>query len=99
MTKLFTGCAILCAAVALSGCGSVGPGNQGAFTLLQQITTDPHCAHDDDITITTTALGPLISGHAGRHCLAQAQVITEPGLPVPAPVTSGILSGTVVVPK
>ena len=74
---LFAGCAVLLA-TSLTGCGSVGGSNQGAFTLLQQITTDPHCAHDDDITITTTALGPLISGHAGRHCLAQAQVIEAP---------------------
>lgn len=84
-TILFAGCAVL-SALALSGCaGGVGS-NGGALTLLQQITTDPHCAHDDDITITTTALGPLISGHAGRHCLAQAQVIETPAAPVtPAP--------------
>ncbi len=81
--KIITLAACALASIALSGCaGGVGS-NGGAFTLLQQITTDPHCAHDDDITITTTALGPLISGHAGRHCLAQAQVIETPA-PAPA---------------
>lgn len=86
MHKILFAGAACAAALALSGCGGNVAGSQGAFSLLQQITTDPHCAHDDDLTITTTALGPMISGHAGRHCLAQAQVITEVGVaPVPAP--------------
>ena len=90
-TLAFAGCALLLAS-SLSGCGGNVGGSQGAFSLLQQITTDPHCAHDDDLTITTTALGPMISGHAGRHCLAQAQVIE-------APAVAPIVTGPIVVPK
>lgn len=83
--------ALTIAAVVLSGCATNS--NQAAIDLLTKITTDPNCAHDDDLTMSAGGLtGPMISGHAGRHC---------PG-PVAAPIVAsvnGVTVGTVVAPN
>lgn len=82
--------ALAATSLALAGCATGS--NQAAIDLLTKITTDPNCAHDDDLTMSAGGLtGPMITGHAGRHC---------PG-PASAPIVAsvnGVTVGTVVTP-
>ena len=77
-------CIGIAMAMSLSACAS--PGSQSAVVdLLKQMVTDPNCSHDDDLTVGAGGLaGPMITGHAGRHCPGPAvgAVATPPPVPV-----------------